>query len=355
MRTGEFRHFSTRLACIGIAVLATVAHMSAPAAAHGAPNTVPKARQFAPDLRDPADYIPEDPRYGLLTPIPEDGNIAPIVRLVQDVDAAQRGDGAAMRETRKTIRRIRHEHFGSVRAAKIREQGIERIKSFTDPAVFGVLIEELNDQDDDVLLGLLDHFASLGEAGQGALAQVAIGHEDPAIRNEATRRLNTQTEAPVLFVLDQALRSENDHVVNRAAHLVNRLDVVEMIPLLIMQQTHRQPIRYERRDRPFIFIGTQRAFVHTLVPNVGGGGGAFAPVISTISSGVALRVENNHVLVYRTAAHDALRAMAARHTHRSASALNELGYQRAAWVHWYNEHLLPAVNDQRHADGAVRP
>ena len=119
-----------------------------------------------------------------------------------------------------------------------------------------------------------------------------------------------------------------------------------------MHQTDRQPLRYERRDTPFIFIGKQRAYVRTLVPTVGGGS-AFAPVISTVTTGVALRVDDSHVIVYRTTAHDALCAIAARHGGQSAGSLDELGYNRTAWVEWYNEQFVPAMNRKRQTDRLI--
>ena len=195
------------VAWVGMCVVALIAAFvwSTDAFAQEAAHDVPQSRHFAPHLHASDEFTADDPRYGLLTPIPEDGYIPPSVRLVEQQSEAQRAYRAKMRGYRQQIRRIRHEHFGEMRVAEIRREGLDRIRQFTDPAAFAVLIEELSDQNDDVVLGVLDHFQSQGEAGQGALARVALAHDDDAIRNEATRRLDTPPAAPVLFQLDRAL------------------------------------------------------------------------------------------------------------------------------------------------------
>ena len=104
----------------------------------------------------------EDPRYGLLTPIPDRGAVPPIVEIAtrataEELDFRRRGRAHASR-----IRKIRHEYLGDMRSVKLRNQGIDELRGFTDEAAFQPLIEELAAEKDDVRLALLEHFAGPG-------------------------------------------------------------------------------------------------------------------------------------------------------------------------------------------------
>ena len=135
---------------------------------------------------------------GLRTPIPETGGLPPIYSKLYEMTAEELRHRAAAREYGRQIRQIRHKHFGSLKAEKIRKQGLEQLAEFTDPAAFAPMIKELQQDQDDVRLAMLDHFAKQGDEGQAALAWVVLFDKDAAIRNEALRRRPTPAKQQVL-------------------------------------------------------------------------------------------------------------------------------------------------------------
>ena len=350
-----FKHQPWLMSVIAVLVVAPATHAGSDpndTAKTDTASDVPESRRFTPPLLNGTSIDGNDPRYGLLTPIPENGNVPPIIDDSGKLTKQQQQYRARVREYRQQIRTIRHEHFGAMRVNDIRQAGIERLQEFTDHAAFRVLIEELGDEADDVLLALLDHFQRQGDAGQGALAYVAIKHDDPAIRNEAIRRMTTPPPAPVMYLLDQGIRHDNEHIANRAAWLANELDVTELVPLLIINQTRRQPMQQHESRGPYVFVGTQRAYVRTVVPVVGGGSSGYAPIVSTITDGVAMRVDGSAAVIYRTGVHQSLVAITSRTVSQSTS---HLGYDRSKWIRWYNTSFLPAVNKQRRLRQLAEP
>ena len=84
-----------------------------------------------------------DPRYGLLTPIPDRGAVPPIVELALTPTPETLAFRARSREYAMQIRRIRHKHLGTIRVDEIRAEGIARLRELTDSAAFQPLIDEL--------------------------------------------------------------------------------------------------------------------------------------------------------------------------------------------------------------------
>ncbi len=111
-----------------------------------------------------------DPRYGLLSPIPDHGGVPPIVDLLTSPAEGQIASRARSRQFTGQIRAIRRDYLGKIRVLQTRAQGIAQLREFTDPAAFMPLIRELTGEADDARLALLDHFATLGAPGQAALA-----------------------------------------------------------------------------------------------------------------------------------------------------------------------------------------
>ena len=109
-----------------------------------------------------------DPRYGILSPIPDRGSVPPIVDMLTRPTEGQLALRARSRQFTQQIRAIRHEYLGKIRVLPVRAQGLAELWEFTDPAAFMPLIRELTGEADDVRLGLLDHFATLGDDAQAA-------------------------------------------------------------------------------------------------------------------------------------------------------------------------------------------
>lgn len=282
-----------------------------------------------------------DPRYGILTPLPETG-LPPILTMRDGPTSDELAYRARLRGYEKQINRIRYEHFGPIKVERIRREGIEELREFTDPAAFRPLIERLADEADDVRLAVLDHLAAQGELGEAALAWTAIYDKDAAIRHEATRRLTKPAAPAVLQVLDTALRSDDDIYANNAGFLAGALDAVPLIPVMVAAQATTREVE-RQGDLAWIAIGRQEVFVVNLVPVVGDNSGAFQPVLGTVQTGTVVRIMDAVVIVYRSYIHDSLVALTTRETGQSTS---ELGYDADAWREWYNTVYLPLVRER---------
>ena len=277
-----------------------------------------------------------------LPKLPDKGQIPPTPKKAGKPADGEIAFGAKQRNYRKQIQAIRHKHFGKMRVAKVRQQGIDQILEFTDPAAYEPLINELVKEADDVRLALLDHFSQQGDDGQGALAWIAVYEKDPAIRNESMMRLVSPATGPVLNVLDQALRSRNDHIATNAGALAGALNALETIPLLIFAQAASSPVN-SRGDLAWMAIETQIAFTQGLEPVVGDGSAGFRPIIGVISDGFVLRIVDAVAISYRTQIHISLVAMT---THDWGQSTEYLGYDMGQWREWYNTEYIPFKNEQ---------
>jgi hypothetical protein len=274
--------------------------------------------------------------------IPSEGAVPPTAHQDTSYTDDALAPRAKSRDDASAIRRIKREHFGDVRDQAKREDGIAKLRSFRDPAAMVPMYKELRGEADDVVIATLDHFASLGEPGQAALAWIAINDEDPRLRNEATDRLHRPASPAVLGVLDHSLRSTVHMVANRAGSLAGSLNAIETIPLLIFAQATQD--RIERKgDLAWIAIGTQLAYTANVVPVVGNNSGAFQPIVGVIGEGVVLRVTDAVVVSYRTDIHTSLVNMT---TADWGQSTNQFGYDMRAWWAWYNDTYLPFKRQQ---------
>jgi hypothetical protein len=240
------------------------------------------------------------------------------------------------------IRLIRREHFGDMRKAAIREAGFERLRQFKSPSAITAMYEELRNERDDVVLVMLDHVRSLGDAGQAALTWMAIMDANPNLRHEATRRIERPVTSAALGVLDTALRSPDDQIANRAGSLAGAIGATQAIPLLIAAQaTERE--RENTGDLAWIAIQTQRSYVQNLVPVTGDNAGAFQPIIGVIGEGVVFRVMDAVVVTYRTEIHHALVALSSADW---GQPTDRFGYDIAAWRQWYRDDYLPVLAER---------
>ena len=315
---------------------------SSPPAA-STPPTEPSAPIVTATKRDPSTQ-PDRAPVGLLTPIPSTG-VPPIYSKMYDLTAEELKVRAEARAYARQINKIRHEHFGKIKVEEIRRQGIDQLKEFTDPASFRPMIEELRREADDVRLGMLDHFSMQGDEGQAALGWVAIFDRDPAIRNEALKRMVAPAGEPVKFLLNGALRTRDHDTVCAAATVAGALNVTSTIPLLIFAQaaTSGNTGSDQQGDLAWIAIQTQRAYVQNLIPIVGDNSGAFQPVIGVVSDGVVMRVVDAVVIEYRTPVHSSLVAMT---SHDWGQPTEYLSYNVQAWWDWFNNEYVPFKNEE---------
>ncbi len=326
----------------GCLVLATAGQAASAAPPAAAPVAPPAVAPPVPATPTPKTWTQDDPRYGLLTPIPDRGAVPPIVEMLDGPTADELRYRARVRQYAKQIRQIRHTYLGNKRAEELRAEGIKRLREFTDPAAFKPLITELEREEQDVRLAVLDHFTEQGEPGQAALAWVAITDHDGAIRHEATRLMTRPASRPVLAVLDSALRSPKHTIANTAGGVAGALGALQTIPLLIFAQATADSASNDG-DLAWIAIQTQQAFVQRLEPVVGSGVGAFQPVMGVVSEGVILRVVDAVAINYRTTIHRSLVAMT---TGDWGQSTEYLGYDMRAWWEWYNGEYVPFKNEQ---------
>ena len=78
------------------------------------------------------------------------------------------------REAEQALRKLRHQHFGRIKAQAVRQEGLLKLPAYAQPAVFPLLITVFEKEDADVRLAILDMFAAAGsDEGDCALAWVA--------------------------------------------------------------------------------------------------------------------------------------------------------------------------------------
>lgn len=272
-------------------------------------------------------------------PIPNTGAVPPTAKS----DPAYRSGPilSASPDDRDLIEAIRSRYFsksGSSESQRSRQaDGIAQLRLISNPAAMVPMYEILRTEADEVVLSMFDHFASLGEAGQAALAWIAINDEDQRVRNEATRRIVTPASPAVLGVLDASLRSNTHMVANRAGALAGTLTALETIPLLIFAQATRDQVE-RSGDLAWIAIGTQVSYVSNVVPVLGDNSGAFQPIIGVINEGVLMRVTDAVVVTYRTEIHTALVNMTSADW---GQPTEHLGYDPAKWFAWFNDEYVP--------------
>jgi len=277
-----------------------------------------------------------------LKPLAVDEPIPPIVVLPKADVPDPLARRAKAREYEQRIRKIAFQHLRS-RVPEVRAEGVAQLLELTDPVAFEPLIEVLGDHEDDtVRLLVLDHLASQGDEGQVALARLAVTTEDSAFRDETIGRIATPPSPPVLAVLDEALRSSNHQVAANAGTLAGALHALETIPLLINAQVAQTP-RGTRGDLAWIAVQKQTVYVQSLNAVVGSASGAFQPVPAVLTEGFVFRVQDAVVVIYRAAVNHALVTLT---TDDYGQPTADLGYDRLAWIDWYNKKYVPFKNEQ---------
>lgn len=344
------------LGCVVAATSAKVTVVTPPENESAIPASSP-ADAASPTVADVSAQLKNDPRYGLLTPLPSRGGVPAIVDKLDQATPAELAGRAKAREYQQQIRVIRNKHLGDRRVPAQREEGIRQLREFTDPAAFLILFTELQREKDDVRTAVLDHIAAQGEMGQATLAWIATFEAgkatDPrtatAMREVALSRMTQPTSPPVNWVIDRGLRSGRHQVVNNAAMVAGALKVVQAIPLLMMAQVAADPVRTEG-DLAWIAIETQQLFVERMDAVVGDGVVAFVPVLGVQNSGTLLRVVDAVAVSYRIDVHRALVGLTTEEWGRSTE---HLGYDPRQWWVWYNDEFVPHMRRKLHIADVV--
>ena len=276
-----------------------------------------------------------------------------MARLLPDPnDPALRAYAERQRERRATeLALIRHraEYFREGSPVERRQVGLALLRErYASPEYYALLLEVFGASPDDVKHGVFDMFADAGtDEGDAALAWAAVFDNDADDREAAGTRLDARAEGggargeKVKLVVGGGLQQEHNGVVASAAGLAEKLNIVEMVPLLIGAQVAGGGGSGENErtgNLGYIVVATQQAFVSDLQPVVSDSAVAFDPTLSVVTEGVVLEVKDAVVLTYRTEVHGALVRM----TSRALGASTEgLGYDERAWASWYNDQWRP--------------
>lgn len=315
------------LLCAGILAAAGAWHVRSEAAPLTPPVHGSAGAALPPALaRDPIPQI-------LLNPLPTTGAVP---RMAPPASPPTAGELVRREKFTAQFQALKARHFGAHRGT-IRQAGIDELKAFTDPQALLPMWTVLKNEKDDVRLAVLDHLAVQGDAGQAALATIAIRDKHSAIRAEATRRIAQPPVQRVLQVLDEALRSNEHEVVNNAGMLAGAIHAIEALPALIFAQ-FAQDRQETQGDLGWIAFGTTRSYVQDLVPVVGDNSGAFNPIIGQVIEGVVMRVADCIVTTYRGDVHHSLVSMSSYDWGRDTS---HLAWNMPAWARWFNEEYVP--------------
>lgn len=269
----------------------------------------------------------------LLQPIPATGGVAPAV---DPVILRPAGSGASAQSFKRSAEDFVRSKFGSRRGA-IREQNLELLAQWKDPASWQVLWEAMKDQKDDVRLAYLEHLAGQGGLGQAMLAKIAIRSDESAMRHEATRRIARPACDEVIAMIELGLRDDRHLVVNQAGLLAGKVDAFAVIPSLIFSQVSADE-KTTDGDLAWIAIGTRTNYIANVVAVTGDNSGAFQPVLGSLQTGVLMRVQDAMVYNYRTDAHNSLVAMTTRDFGQSTV---DYGWDMKRWWTWFNTEYVP--------------
>lgn len=299
----------------------------------------------------------------------EDDAPAWLRQIVKDQESPQAMEYARQRKVRKElekeIRKLRFEHFRTKNTA-LRQEGILKLREYTDPAVFPLLIEIFQNDDEQVRLAILDHIMDTAtEEGDTTLAWVGVFDKDTSMRTAAIDRLRRRVakvgNAPynVRLVVYQGLRSRQNTTMASAANLANMLNIAEAIPWLIASQVTGAPQgggggagQNNTGYLAYIAVGRQVAFVSDLTPVVGEGAVAFDPQLSVVNEGVLLRIQDATVYSYHTEVNSALVDLSSR---LSGESTRDMGWDVHAWQRWYAQTFAPAWEARQREPKAAQP
>ena len=253
----------------------------------------------------------------------------------------------------KELRKLRVKHFGPIRKEEIRQEGLLKLREYTDPALFPSLLEIFGREQLDVRLATLDIFEESGShEGDTALTWAGIFDEKPEVRAAAIsrlrKRIKTEGETPdgVRQVCFEGIRSGKIPAMASSANLAVELQMLEAIPWLINAQVsapQQQGAGVGSGEREgamaWILVGTQIAFVSDVTPVVGPNAVAFDPQLSVVTEGVILRVFDAVVISYNVDIHNALQQLGS--AAMDGQNLAHLGWNTPAWKEWYTKEFLP--------------
>jgi len=257
-------------------------------------------------------------------------------------DESTRAYKLARREYEQQIRRIRFKYLAGPKSQHepTVQRGLRKLEAFTAPAAVGPLVEVLRDENETMRDWLLDHLRDRVEApyGQATLTWLSIYDEDETMREAARQRLTGDANPRSQYVIDYALRTNDNDVVNHAALAAGKFKLVEAIPLLISTQAAATSASTSGTgDLAFIQIQRQRFFVSDLQPVVGTGSAGFDPELSVLQEGTVMAIQDAVVEFRRTDVHRTLRELVREDYGKPV----DFGFNVGQWKEWYREEYVP--------------
>lgn len=255
----------------------------------------------------------------------------------------------------RELRIIRAKYIRGIRNVEIRQAGIHKLREFTDPASFPLMLDIFRN-DEDVRLALMRHLSDMKtEEADATLAWTAVYDESKAVRQVASDTLTErfakeEVSMGVQTVVAQGLRSSKDSVLSASASLAQVLKLYEAIPMMINAQiggggTSARVGGGGDGALAYILVGKQQTFVSDLTPVVGDSAVAFDPTLSVLTEGVILRVIDAVVLTYRVEVHRALVGLSSAGW---GQPTDDLGWDQRKWHEWAKAEL-PAIIARRDA------
>ncbi len=260
-------------------------------------------------------------------------------------------------EAERELRKIRARHFGTMRNTQIRQEGILKMREFTDPAIFPSMIRLFERERTDVRTALLDHFQDATcREGDAAIAWMGIFDADEEVRTEAARRLKTRVGPggeipdPVKYAIYEGFRSGSRPTRVSAAKLASGIDMYDAVPWMIAALITGQPAGSPQVQTTgygvggpdgalaWIMVGQQTAYVSDLQPVVGPNAVAFDPQLSVVNEGVVLRVIDAVVVTYHVEMFGVLTDFTSR---VMGSPTRQLGWNVPEWREWYAKEFVP--------------
>lgn len=265
--------------------------------------------------------------------------------------ARRRAQREAEREAEESVRQLRQaigKHFSDVRLIHTRflvagerdgnikkfDEGRRRILALKDPLAIPAIIEILSKGSPAVrriMIEALDQFTDHDDT-TAYLIVVALVDPDPLLRDAAAiALLKRKSDGRIVQELRRALDSDEEAMLRNAATalgvLGDRSVVPDLIDRLSMEIIIEVPV-----SRESIFNGIGQAYVGGFRAKVAPGVAQIEPIVSTVSSGVALGMEDEgpiieYKTVHRTEVQEALIAL---------TGVNH-GFDGQLWREWWEQ------------------
>lgn len=277
------------------------------------------------------------------------------------VRAAEPGDPARahIRErnkylstTERELKKLRFEHFGKKGDTVVRQEGLAKLRTYTDPRLFEMMIAIFQGEEPDVRRTLLEHFEAMkSDEGDAALAYAAVSGKSVTFRDEATQAVSRRVgtgPAPkgVEWVIAAALRGGNPGEMAAAADLAGTINLYQAIPLIVQAQAGGTAAAggtpEPKGDLAYIFVGRQQSFVSDLTPVVAEGAVGFDPTVSVLTTGTLLRVSDAVVSIEVV---ELNRSLVDFSTRFGGADTTGLGLDTDAWRRWLREVYEPKVRE----------